>query len=66
MNKIKKICSFLVISLFITMSFFGTKSWSQDKFPTKAVEMTILFGGTAKTIGEVIADGLSKELNNLF
>ena len=35
---------------------------SQEKFPTKAVEITILFGGTAKTIGEVIADGLSKEL----
>lgn len=62
MNKIKKICSFFVISLFVIISFFGTKSWAQEKFPTKAVEITILFGGTAKTIGEVIADGLSKEL----
>ncbi|WP_051402204.1 Bug family tripartite tricarboxylate transporter substrate binding protein [Lutibaculum baratangense] len=35
---------------------------AQEDFPTKPVEMTILFGGTAQTIGQLLADLMSKEL----
>ncbi|MGE0628358.1 MAG: Bug family tripartite tricarboxylate transporter substrate binding protein [Hyphomicrobiaceae bacterium] len=34
---------------------------AQD-FPTKPVEMTVLFGSTAQTIGQVLADQMSKNL----
>jgi tripartite-type tricarboxylate transporter receptor subunit TctC len=32
-------------------------------FPKQAVEMTVLFGGSSATIAQVLADGLSKQLN---
>ncbi|MFY0690506.1 MAG: tripartite tricarboxylate transporter substrate binding protein [Paracoccaceae bacterium] len=32
-------------------------------FPEKSVEMTVLFGGTAQTIGQLLADLMSKELD---
>ena len=32
------------------------------KFPEKTVEMTILFGGTAKSVGQLVAKGLEKTL----
>src|SRR5690606_32730424 len=33
-----------------------------DKFPEKPIEMTILFGSTAQTIGQLLADLMSKHL----
>lgn len=35
---------------------------AQENFPEKPVEMTILFGGNAQTIGQLLADLMSKEL----
>jgi tripartite-type tricarboxylate transporter receptor subunit TctC len=32
-------------------------------FPKQAVEMTVLFGGSSATIAQVLADGMSKQLN---
>lgn len=37
-------------------------SASAQEFPTKPVEMTILFGSTAQTIGQLLADLMSKNL----
>lgn len=34
------------------------------EFPEKPVEMTVLFGGTAQTIGQLLADLMSKNLPN--
>jgi tripartite-type tricarboxylate transporter receptor subunit TctC len=39
-----------------------TGSVSAQSFPSKPVEMTILFGSTAQTIGQVLADQMSKNL----
>lgn len=36
---------------------------AQSEFPEKPVEMTILFGGTANAIGQLLADLMSKELD---
>lgn len=33
---------------------------ADDNFPQKPVEMTILFGGSAQTVGQVLADEMSK------
>lgn len=39
---------------------FGTAA--KAEFPEQPVEMTVLFGGTAQTIGQLLADLMSKEL----
>jgi tripartite-type tricarboxylate transporter receptor subunit TctC len=36
---------------------------SATDFPKQAVEMTVLFGGSSATIAQVLADGMSKQLN---
>lgn len=36
---------------------------AKAEFPEKAVEMTVLFGGTAQTIGQLLADLMSKQLD---
>ena len=50
----------------ITLLFAGasTNSFagSHAKFPSKTIEMTVLFGGTAKSVGQLVAKGLEKEL----
>ena len=50
----------------ITLLFAGasTNSFagSHSKFPSKTIEMTVLFGGTAKSVGQLVAQGLEKEL----
>jgi tripartite-type tricarboxylate transporter receptor subunit TctC len=33
-----------------------------ENFPTKPVEMTVLFGGSAQTVGQILADQMSKKL----
>ena len=40
----------------------GTSVAKAEDFPTKPVEMTVLFGGTAQTIGQLLADLMSKNL----
>ncbi len=37
---------------------------AQAQFPSKPVEMTILFGGSAQTVGQVLADQMSKKLGS--
>ncbi|SIO48453.1 Tripartite-type tricarboxylate transporter, receptor component TctC [Rhodovulum sp. ES.010] len=40
----------------------GLAGPARAEFPEKPVEMTVLFGGTAQTIGQLLADLMSKEL----
>lgn len=40
----------------------ATTSTKAEEFPAKPVEMTILFGSTAQTIGQLLADLMSKNL----
>jgi tripartite-type tricarboxylate transporter receptor subunit TctC len=37
---------------------------AQAQYPNKPVEMTILFGGSAQTVGQVLADQMSKKLGS--
>jgi len=37
---------------------------ARAEFPEKPVEMTILFGGSAQTVGQILADGMSKVLKS--
>lgn len=39
-------------------------STARAEFPEKPVEMTVLFGGTAQTIGQLLADLMSKQLDS--
>jgi tripartite-type tricarboxylate transporter receptor subunit TctC len=41
---------------------FALPGVARAEFPEKPVEMTVLFGSTAKTIAQVLADEMSKEL----
>lgn len=50
-----------------TALFAGALSMSvpaKADFPEKPVEMTILFGGSAQTVGQILADGMSKTLQS--
>ena len=40
----------------------GAITPAKAEFPEKPVELTVLFGGTAQTIGQLLADLMSKEL----
>ncbi len=42
----------------------GGAALAQGKFPDKPVEMTVLFGGSAQTVGQVLADQMSKKLGS--
>ena len=42
----------------------GVNGEARAEFPEKPVEMTVLFGGTAQTIGQLLADLMSKSLPN--
>jgi tripartite-type tricarboxylate transporter receptor subunit TctC len=42
---------------------FGFGSVAKAEFPEKPVEMTVLFGGTAQTIGQLLADLMSKNMS---
>lgn len=42
----------------------GSPAQAQGKFPDKPVEMTVLFGGSAQTVGQVLADQMSKKLGS--
>ncbi len=41
----------------------GFGSAAKAEFPEKPVEMTVLFGGTAQTIGQLLADLMSKNMS---
>jgi tripartite-type tricarboxylate transporter receptor subunit TctC len=40
----------------------GTAQLARAQYPEKPVEMTVLFGGSAQTVGQVLADAMSKRL----
>jgi tripartite-type tricarboxylate transporter receptor subunit TctC len=48
--------------IFAALSLGGTVQPAQAQFPEKQVEMTVLFGGSAQTVGQVLADAMSKRL----
>lgn len=50
-----------LIATVAAVAAFGTSANAQT-FPEKPVEMTILFGSTAQTIGQLLADLMSKNL----
>ena len=48
----------------LVLASAGTLSTpSRAEYPEKPVEMTVLFGGTANTIGQLLADLMSKDLH---
>jgi len=56
----------LVASTALSASFAigltGLATPAHAEYPEKAVEMTVLFGGTAQTIGQLLADLMSKNM----
>jgi tripartite-type tricarboxylate transporter receptor subunit TctC len=48
------------IVLLLALATFGTVVHAQ--YPRRAVEMTVLFGGSSATIAQVLADAMAKEL----
>ena len=56
----------LVASTALSASFaiglMGLATPAHAEYPEKAVEMTVLFGGTAQTIGQLLADLMSKNM----
>lgn len=51
-----------VLSAVVAAGVAGSGSQARAEFPEKPVEMTILFGSTAQTIGQLLADLMSKNL----
>ncbi len=50
--------------LFASVLLFAAAAPARAEFPEKPVEMTILFGGSAQTVGQVLADQMSKKLGS--
>ncbi len=48
----------------IALGFGALAMPAQAEYPEKPVEMTILFGGTSKAIGQLLADQMSKVMTN--
>ncbi len=44
------------------ISALGLSATAQAEYPDKPIEMTVLFGGSAKTIAEILSDMMGKEL----
>ena len=59
-----KYAKVLAAPLFASALVFGVgaPAQAQAKFPDKPVEMTVLFGGSAQTVGQVLATEMSKTL----
>ncbi|MCF8167107.1 MAG: tripartite tricarboxylate transporter substrate binding protein [Rhodoferax sp.] len=53
----------LQLAAVAALSLVPCTSTLASDFPKQAVEMTVLFGGSSATIAQVLADGLSKQLN---
>lgn len=47
----------------VTLAMAGMSAKAQTSFPEKPVEMTVLFGGTANAIGQILADLMSKNMS---
>jgi tripartite-type tricarboxylate transporter receptor subunit TctC len=59
MRIIERCCVLTVASLLLLAA-----APAHAQFPSKPVEMTILFGGSAQTVGQVLADQMSKKLGS--
>jgi tripartite-type tricarboxylate transporter receptor subunit TctC len=59
MRTIERCCALTFASLLLLAA-----APAHAQFPTKPVEMTILFGGSAQTVGQVLADQMSKKLGS--
>ncbi len=62
MKTIKQVGAIVGVIALMLSSLYSTQSIAAEKFPSKTIEMTILFGGTAKSVGDLVAKGLEKEL----
>ena len=62
MKTIKQVGAIVGVIALMLSSLYSTQSIAADKFPSKTIEMTVLFGGTAKSVGDLVAKGLEKEL----
>ena len=61
MKTIKQVGAIVGVIALMLSSLYSTQSIAADKFPSKTIEMTVLFGGTAKSVGDLVAKGLEKE-----
>ena len=62
MKTIKQVGAIVGVIALMLSSLYSTQSMAAEKFPSKTIEMTVLFGGTAKSVGDLVAKGLEKEL----
>jgi tripartite-type tricarboxylate transporter receptor subunit TctC len=62
MGENMKITKTITSALAALSLLLGSQSLAAEKFPTKPIEMTVLFGGTAKTVGQLVAQGLESNL----
>ncbi|MGE0563529.1 MAG: Bug family tripartite tricarboxylate transporter substrate binding protein [Pseudolabrys sp.] len=62
MNKQWKLANLVVAAGAAAALTFAPLGAARAEFPEKPVEMTVLFGSTAKTIAQVLADEMSKAL----
>ena len=62
MKTIKQVGAIVGVVALMLSSLYSTQSIAAEKFPSKTIEMTVLFGGTAKSVGDLVAKGLEKEL----
>ncbi len=52
----------LLVTAAVSVGLVGMTSPARAEFPEKPIEMTILFGSTAQTIGQLLAELMSKHL----
>lgn len=50
------------LTIFAALLLASASQPAQAQYPEKPVEMTVLFGGSAQTVGQVLADAMSKRL----
>ncbi|MGE0063722.1 MAG: tripartite tricarboxylate transporter substrate binding protein [Xanthobacteraceae bacterium] len=60
MKTIKK----FAMPAFASLLLVAAAGAARAEFPEKPVEMTVLFGGSAQTVGQVLADQMSKKLGS--
>lgn len=59
----KRLFKTLMVSAAMAGMVIGFGQAARAEFPEKPVEMTVLFGGTAQTIGQLLADLMSKNMS---
>jgi len=59
----KGVITSAVLSAVFAVGLTGLATPARAEYPEKPVEMTVLFGGTAQTIGQLLADLMSKNMS---